>query len=162
MRLRKVDHELLSVMEKMDGIYDLLDPKQKKAWSSFLSRVAADGMKKVQSSNSYPVRDAITVIREALGTRYCPPAGKPGVAYYAALQGTISRSGLTADLCQRAAKTALKEWGGRIKADSVIRQADKLLAEAADDCDCEKFETCVVCASPKKQKTYGEDDIDDL
>lgn len=152
MKLRRADYELLGVMEKMGDIDDLLDPKQKKAWSSLLQRVASDGMKKAQKVTAYPVARAISVISEELGRRCVRPAGQLGPAYFIPLQKVIAASGLTEELIRRAAKAALVEWSGGIKVASVIRQADTLLAvERTED------------STPvRKKKTYGEDDIDGL
>ena len=132
MRLRKSDRELLALIDTAvaDGELDWTS-KTFKAWSSFYDRVLADelkgGTKKVSGLS---VRRAIEVLQATMGRRCVLPAGFPKVAptWFITLQNRINASGLTEALLKQAAEAALVEWRGLIKAESVIRQADVLLA----------------------------------
>jgi nucleoid-associated protein YgaU len=136
MRLRKADRELLATIDTRieDGeLFDEQDGKLRKAWSSFFERVLADDKKREGKVTGYPVRDAIKAISGVLRGRAITPAGSPGQVFFIPLQNRINASGLTEDLIVKAAKQAAKEWRGRIRVESVIRQADDLLSKGNGD-----------------------------
>jgi hypothetical protein len=54
----------------------------------------------------------------------------PGQVFYITLQKRINMSGLDADSIKRAAKAAGEQWNGKVKFESLIRQADSLLADS--------------------------------
>lgn len=136
MRLRKADRELFGIIDKRieDGeLFDEQDGKLRKSWSSFFERVLADEKKRDAKVTGYPVRDAIKAISGVLRGRAITPAGNPGQDFYVPLQRRINASGLTEDLIVKASKQAMKEWRGRIRVESVIRQADDLLSKGSGD-----------------------------
>lgn len=138
MRLRKSDRELLAILDLRfeEGCLfedDEREGKFSKAWHSFYERVLADEKKREKKETGYPVRDAIKAISGVLRGRAITPAGNPGQDFFVPLQRRINASGLTEDLIVKAAKQAMKEWRGRIRVESVIRQADDLLSKGSGD-----------------------------
>src|SRR5690606_29631606 len=75
------------------------------------------------------VPDAIKAFREVLGPRLLAPRYEArGVL--GQMKNRIQALGLTRDDCITIAKAAAVEWQGVIRAESLVRQADKLLASA--------------------------------
>jgi hypothetical protein len=74
-----------------------------------------------------PVARAIEAFRGVLGGRLIePPSSASGV--FAAMQKRLTALGLTIDNCAEVARAAGGAWTGAIKAESIIRQADRLLS----------------------------------
>lgn len=141
MRFRKADYELIEALDSVvddivDGTVPSLSKQQQKAWSSFYERVQKAAMKPKNSGGGLSVREAVTVLQGVLGRRLVLPAGFPrcGQVWFIQLQNRINASGLTAELVAKAGKEADKQWrNGRIKFESIIRQADTLLADVRLD-----------------------------
>lgn len=139
MRLRKADREILAALDNSIAEGDLdhvLSSKQLKAWSSFHERVIRDELKgKKKAGSGLTVASAVKVLDGVLGRRLVLPAAYPrcGQSWFVQLQNRINASGLTEEHLKKAATEAAQAWRGRIKAESVIRQADVLLADAGDD-----------------------------
>mgnify|MGYP001577741393 CR=1 FL=1 len=133
LRLRKADLELLAAVDTHvtceNG--ESISAKQVRAWSIFYERVLTAEMRPRKTS-VLSVTAAIEAFRGVLGKRLVVPAGNPGAGWYAQLQNRINSSGLTPELCRTAAEMAAVMWKGPIKAESVIRQADVLLSDAAE------------------------------
>lgn len=73
------------------------------------------------------VADAISAFRGVLGRRLVePPSAAYGVMGY--MKQRIAALGLTVRDCETIAKVAAAEWRGAVKAESLVRQADRLLA----------------------------------
>lgn len=136
MRLRKADREMLALVDEAFAAGDIFghdgEAKLRKAWSSFFERVLADEKKRDKKAAGYPVRDAVKAIKGVLRGRCVVPIS-PGQQWFVALQNRINASGLTEELIVKAAHQAAKEWRGRIRAESVIRQADDLLTKGGDE-----------------------------
>ena len=76
-----------------------------------------------------PAAQAVEAFREVLGNRLIAPlSGARGV--WAAMQNRLNALGLSRMDCVSAAKAASVEWRGPIKAESIVRQADRLLQAA--------------------------------
>lgn len=130
MRLRKSDREILATLDNFITQEEgFLDAVEKKTWSSFYTRVLAEEMKGTSKVTGYPVRDAIKAAEGVLGRRLVVPE-HPGQVFYITLQKRINMSGLDADSIKRAAKAAGEQWNGKVKFESLIRQADSLLADS--------------------------------
>lgn len=155
MRLRKSDRELLAAIDARheDGHLFTGDGEGKlaKAWSSFYERVLSEELKKERAAESYSVARAIEAAKGVLRSRLILPAGKPGRVWFIQLQNRINSSGLNEDLIVKAATAARDEWRGPVKFESLVRQADTLLAGTAP-----------LKTSPKERKVYGAEDIDEL
>lgn len=130
MRLRKADREVLAYIDSMVEGGDIrLDGHLLKAWSSFSQRLSADEMKGTSKVTGYPVRDAIKAAEGVLGRRLIVPEHPPAL-FYITLQKRINMSGLDGNSIKRAAEAAAEQWGGKVKFESLIRQADSLLADS--------------------------------
>lgn len=78
------------------------------------------------------VSDAIAAFREVLGARLvAPPFTAVGVL--SQMKNRIAALGLTRGQCTTIAKVAAAEWRGPVKAESLCRQADTLLAASQQD-----------------------------
>ncbi len=75
------------------------------------------------------VTDAIAAFREVLGQRLVAP-GFQAVGVLAQMKNRIQALGLTRADCVSIAKTAGAQWQGPIRAESLVRQADVLMAGA--------------------------------
>lgn len=76
-----------------------------------------------------PAAQAVEAFREVLGNRLIAPlSGARGV--WAQIQNRLNALGLSRMDCVSAAKAAAAEWRGPIKAESIVRQADRLLQAA--------------------------------
>lgn len=83
----------------------------------------------VRDSCAVKVTDAIAAFREVLGGRLiAPPFGAAGVL--GAMKRRMAALGLSLTDCRTIAKIAGAAWRGPIRAESLVRQADKLLAES--------------------------------
>lgn len=156
MRLRKSDRELLAAIDARyeDGQLFTGDGEGSlaKLWSSFYARVLDEELKKSRKETGYSVRSAIEAAKGVLRSRLVLPAGKPSVVWFVQLQNRINASGLDEALIIKAATAAGEQWRGPVKFESLIRQADTLLAGTAP----------LKTAKQVSRKSYGEDDIDDL
>jgi hypothetical protein len=75
---------------------------------------------------------AVEAFREVLGARLIAPLPSArGV--WAQIQNRLNALGLSRMDCVSAAKVAGSEWRGSIKAESIVRQADRLLQAAQGD-----------------------------
>jgi hypothetical protein len=136
MRLRKADREILAVIDSyVESDSGAMSPNQMKAWTSFYERVLRDELKGPKKrGGGLTVADAVKVLQGVLGRRLVLPAAFPrcGQSWYVQLQNRINASGLTAAHLTAAANVAADQWRGPIKAESLIRQADVLLADAEE------------------------------
>lgn len=83
----------------------------------------------VKKSTCLTVPDAIAAFRWVLGPRLiAPPFSAAGVL--GQMKNRIQALGLTKTDCEAIAKVAGVEWEGQIRAESLVRQADKLLTES--------------------------------
>lgn len=73
------------------------------------------------------VTDAISAFREVLGNRLVAP-GFQAVGVLGQMKNRIQALGLTRADCVTIAKVAGAEWQGLVRAESLVRQADKLMA----------------------------------
>lgn len=100
------------------------------------SKLAASIVAKLEESElpvkraSYlTVPDAIAAFRGVLGPRLiAPPFSAAGVM--GQMKNRIQALGLTKTDCETIAKVAGVGWQGQIRAESLVRQADKLLTES--------------------------------
>lgn len=80
------------------------------------------------------VTDAITAFRETLGRRLiAPPFAAVGVL--SQMKNRLAALGLTRGDCTTIAKVAAATWRGPVRAESLVRQADKLLAQSQQEID---------------------------
>lgn len=78
------------------------------------------------------VPQAIEAFRGVLGARLvCPPWTAKGVL--AMMSKRLTALGLTVGDCTTIAKVAAAQWQGAVRAESLVRQADKLLQESQLD-----------------------------
>lgn len=83
----------------------------------------------VKRSSYLTVDDAIAAFRGVLGPRLIAPL--PAAAgVKAQMKNRIQALGLTRADCESVARVAGVQWDGQIRAESLVRQADKLMAEA--------------------------------
>lgn len=81
----------------------------------------------VKKSAGISVMEVIGIFRGVLGNRLiAPPFTAVGVL--AQMKNRIAALGLTEALCKQAAEEAGRRWTGPIRAESIVRQADALLA----------------------------------
>lgn len=73
-----------------------------------------------------PIREAIDAFRRALGNRLVVPPSS-AAALYASMQRRLSDLGIGAADCYEVARIAAVVWEGSVRAESLVRQADKLL-----------------------------------
>lgn len=101
-----------------------------KAADSVLEKLVACEAPQVKSRSGLLVRDAITAFRSVIDRRLiAPPAGANGL--FAQMQNRLNALGLTYEQCVTIATQANTEWkSGNIKVESLIRQAEVLLAHA--------------------------------
>lgn len=104
-----------------------VDAKEEKLRAAVLSKLEASELKVKHTGLLIP--EAIEAFKEVLGARLViPPNGAAGV--YMQIKRRIVALGLTRGDCTTVAKVAAVEWEGRIKVESLVRQADTLLAQA--------------------------------
>ncbi len=75
------------------------------------------------------VNDAVAAFKEVLGQRLVAP-GFQAVGVLSQMKNRIQALGLTRADCVSIAKTAGAQWQGPIRAESLVRQADVLMAGA--------------------------------
>lgn len=97
------------------------------AMESVLSKLDAAEVAPRKKSTALSVGAAIEVLRGVLGRRLVLPPGKLTAGWCAQMSNFLGKYGLTHELLKTAAVQASYEWQGNIKAESVIRQADKLI-----------------------------------
>lgn len=74
-------------------------------------------------STGIDVKAAVQAFEGVLGTRLVMPMG----SVWGIMQNRIRALGLTVEDCTKIATVAAGEWAGRVKAESLVRQAEKLL-----------------------------------
>lgn len=72
------------------------------------------------------VKLAVEAFKGVLGARLVLPMG----SVWGMMQNRIRALGLSEGDCTRIATVAAAEWAGRIKAESLVRQAEKLLQDS--------------------------------
>jgi hypothetical protein len=104
------------------------DTKAVRAGESVLKKLELAELP-VKQRSYLTVPDAIKAFREVLGPRLLAPRYEArGVL--GQMKNRIQALGLTRSDCTTIAKVAGAEWKGVIRAESLVRQADKLLAGA--------------------------------
>lgn len=101
-------------------------PKPPKAAHTALAKLDLAELP-VKKGTYLTTSDAIAAFREVLGQRLLAP-GFQAVGVLAQMKNRIQALGLTRQDCTAIAKAAGAEWQGVIRAESLVRQADKLLA----------------------------------
>lgn len=110
------------------GIYDM-----KAMAAASCIRHKLDASEQPKAASGLAVGEAITAFREVLGNRLVVPPS-PSAGWYAQLGRELANTGITRLQCTQIAKTADATWRMKfIKAESLIRQAQLLLAEAQQD-----------------------------
>jgi len=94
-----------------------------------------DKSEQPKSTGGLSVGAAIEAFREVLGARLVVPPN-PSAGWYAQLGKKLADSGISRQECVAVAKQAEATWRtGSIKAESLIRQCDVLLAESQQSID---------------------------
>lgn len=130
MRLTKAERELLDALLDLD-VRDLTDDVRERARfdKARLSLVAKLEAAEKPRGTGVAVAAAVEAFREVLGNRLIAPLSSArGV--WAQMQNRLNALGLSRMDCISAAKVAGVEWRGAIKAESIVRQADRLLQAA--------------------------------
>lgn len=122
-RFTKAEKDLL--VELLGPALAAESPKARKIASVIVAKlVAADTPKPVSGTS---IREAIDAFRRALRDRLIVPPSSAG-ALYARMQQRLSELGISAADCYEVARLAAEVWAGPIRAESLVRQADKLLS----------------------------------
>lgn len=103
-------------------LFQLLPLDNKIAISITAKLVAADK----PAVKGLAVSTALDAFRRALGNRLIPPL-RTASGVYAAMQKRLTALGLSEADCYEIARVAGEVWEGVIRAESLVRQADKLL-----------------------------------
>lgn len=99
-----------------------------------LNKLEAAEMPVKKPTYGVTVPEAIEVFRGVLGRRLiAPPWSAAGVL--AQMKNRLVALGLTRGDCTTIAKVAAAEWQGPVRAESLVRQADKLMAMAQQEID---------------------------
>lgn len=126
--VRFIKKELERLETVLEQALDLEpDSTARKELSSIVAKLEA--AKKPIDKASFTVPMAVRAIREVLGARIVLPPKYPscGVEWFSPLALRIKQLGLNQDDITEATKAAAQRWKGPIRAESIIRQADKLL-----------------------------------
>lgn len=107
---------------------DVGDRKAVKLAESVLSKLELAEMP-VARGTYLTVDDAIEAFSEVLGARLLAPE-KKAVGVRSQMKSRIQALGLTRADCTTVAKVAAAKWQGVIRAESLVRQADRLMAES--------------------------------
>lgn len=94
----------------------------------------------VKKGTYLTVPDAISAFRSVLGQRLVAP-GFQAVGVLSQMKQRIQALGLTKSDCVQIAKVAGAEWRGPIRAESLVRQADVLMAGAQGELEGTKHPT---------------------
>lgn len=101
-----------------------------KLGQSVLDKLIESERPKESRGAGLAVTDALDAFKSALGDRLVVPP-TPGKPWWAMMGNGLKKYGLTRQQCVTIAKTAGAKWrSGFIKAESLVRQATVLLAEA--------------------------------
>lgn len=104
------------------------DPKEKRLAESILDKLEKATMVKRKGPPGIEYGVLMGAFQEGLGSRLVAPMG--GVV--GMMLSRARTLGLTRSDCVTIARAAGAKWQGRIKAESLVRQAEVLLAEASD------------------------------
>lgn len=125
LRLTKAERELIKAAVECFGGDSA---KERKARDSILTKLELAELP-VKKGTYLTVNDAIAAFKEVLGPRLLAPRFEArGVL--GRMKNRIQALGLTRQDCVSIAKVASVQWAGIIRAESLVRQADKLLVEA--------------------------------
>lgn len=110
-----------------DGYWDDPDEKShsryRKAWTSLMAKL---DKAEAPKGTGVDVKLAVEAFKGVLGARLVLPMG----SVWGMMQNRIRALGLSEGDCTRIATVAAAEWAGRIKAESLVRQAEKLLQDS--------------------------------
>lgn len=121
-RFTRAEKELL--VELLGPALTAESLKARKLASVIAAKLVAAEVPKPVSGTS--TREAIDAFRRALGNRLIvPPSTAGGV--YASMQRRLTDLGIGPADCYEVARIAGVAWDGPIRAESLVRQADKLL-----------------------------------
>ena len=122
----KLEREALKwAGEVLPGLCE--DSKQLRGLQSAVEKVEASEFPSKKPPTEFSVTAAINAFRGVLRDRLIvPPYSAVGVL--AAMKRRIVALGLTEESCTQVARAAAEQWRGPIRAESLVRQADALLA----------------------------------
>jgi hypothetical protein len=80
---------------------------------------------KGRPSTATPIRDVMRVFSGVLGRRLIPPPSS-GRQIWAQMQRRVDALGVDLEGCRELAEEAGRRWQGSIKAESIVRQAERL------------------------------------
>jgi hypothetical protein len=129
-----------------------VDGKSAKLAQSVLDKLELAEMP-VAKGTYLTVPDAISAFRGVLGTRLVAP-GFQARGVLAQMKQRIQALGLTRADCVSIAKVAAAEWRGPVRAESLVRQADVLMAGAQGE-----FESTKHPHRDQSPVELGEEDI---
>lgn len=127
-RFTRAEKELL--VELLGPALVAESPKARKVAAVIAAKlVAAEVLKPITGTS---IREAVDAFRRALGTRLIVPPSSAG-AVYARMQQRLTELGIGPADCFEVARLAGVVWAGPIRAESLVRQADKLLGGPLPD-----------------------------
>lgn len=103
-----------------------------KVTESILEKLDRSEVTPKKKREGMSVAAAIEAFRGVLGSRLVLPPN-PSAGWYAMQSAQLTRLGMTPDLCRAVAMQAGSIWQGNIKAESIIRQADRLLHDYVEN-----------------------------
>lgn len=101
--------------------------KDKKIVEGILTKLDLSELGLKKKSTGLAVPKAVEAFRGVLGARLIVPP-TPGPSWWAQMSRKLADYGLTEGDCRTVAKVAAAQWQGPIRAESLIRQADRLLS----------------------------------
>ena len=122
-RFTKVEREYLRTWLEATGVMDF-GAKGQKAKASILAKL---DKAEAPKASGLDVKAAVEAFRGVLGSRLILPMG----AVWGMMQNRIRALGLTEEDCRTIATVAASDWQGKVKAESLVRQAEKLLSESS-------------------------------
>lgn len=120
-RLTKAEREYLRTWLTATGVMDF-GKAGAKVKVSLLAKLDKSEKPKTEGLG---VKEAVGAFQGVLGDRLILPMG----AVWGMMQNRIKALGLTVEQCSAIASAAGTQWSGRIKAESLVRQAEKLLTD---------------------------------
>ncbi len=118
-RLTKAEREFIT-----RAIGTCRDNKEEKLRTSIIAKLDKS---EAPRGTGIDVKAAVATFEGVLGARLIKPIG----AVWGMMQSRLRVLGLTEADCTRIATVAGADWAGRIKAESLVRQAEKMLSDTA-------------------------------
>lgn len=140
-RFTKAEADLIRALLETEASLARRDRGKRQAVAaSALAKLETAELPVKKAQYGVTVNEAIDAFRGVLGRRLLTPPWS-AIGVLSAMKNRLAALGLTRGDCETVARVAATEWQGTVRAESIVRQADKLMAMSQQQLDLEPRRT---------------------